>query len=64
MVVKIKRKTKKARGRPATGVDPLVNFRLPVARISDLDEWAKEEGLTRSAALRHLVERGLKGVRS
>jgi hypothetical protein len=60
MPVNNNRKTKKSRGRPATGVDPMVNFRLSTELIAQLDEWAEENGLNRSQALRRLVESGLK----
>jgi hypothetical protein len=60
MTVNIKSKTKNTRGRPATGADPLVNFRLSTIMIRQLDIWADENGLNRSEALRRLVETGLK----
>ena len=60
MAGKNKSKTKKPRGRPATGVDPLVTFRLPETEIADLDAQAEAAGLSRSAAIRQLVENGLK----
>jgi predicted DNA-binding protein len=49
----------KKRGRPATGKDPLVAVRLPPKMITALDKWAAREGLTRSAAVRQMIERGL-----
>jgi predicted DNA-binding protein len=50
---------KKRRGRPATGKDPLIALRLPLALIKKLDDWAKENGVSRSAAVRGFIERGL-----
>jgi hypothetical protein len=46
---------KRGRGRPATGKDPLVGFRLPKAEIASLDKWAKAKGYTRSEAIRRLI---------
>ena len=52
----------KKRGRPATGVDPLVGVRFPTEQIAAIDGWAKRtgEGVTRSEAIRRLVELGLR----
>jgi Ribbon-helix-helix protein, copG family len=49
----------KRRGRPATGTDPLIGVRLPPDMIKALDAWAKAQGLTRSAALRTMIEQAL-----
>jgi predicted DNA-binding protein len=54
----IKVKPKK-RGRPATGKDPLIGFRLPKEMIEAIDRFARKEGTSRSRALRILIERGL-----
>ena len=51
---------KRGRGRPATGKDPLVAFRLPKGGIADLDRWAAANGYSRSEAIRVLIERGIK----
>lgn len=51
---------KPKRGRPATGRDPLVGVRFPHDVIKAIDAWAKAEGLSRSEAIRRLVETGLK----
>lgn len=51
---------KKARGRPATGQDPLIALRMPPETITALDTWAEKQGLSRSEAVRQLVEWGLK----
>ena len=50
----------KKKGRPATGISPLVGVRLSPALLSELDGWALREKLSRSEAMRRLVERGLK----
>jgi hypothetical protein len=55
--ISVKRKKK---GRPATGTDPLVGVRIPVELIAEIDAWAMPEQLTRSEAIRRLVELGLK----
>ena len=48
-------------GRPATGVTPLVALRFPSDRIKEIDSWADKNGISRSEAIRRLVELGLKG---
>jgi hypothetical protein len=53
----------KKRGRPNTGGrDPLVGARLPPALIAAVDGWAEKAdgGISRSEAIRRLVELGLK----
>jgi hypothetical protein len=48
---------RKKRGRPATGADPMIGLRLPVATIVALDAWARKEGIaTRSEAVRLLID--------
>jgi hypothetical protein len=49
----------KKRGRPATGVRPIVGVRLTEAEIERIDRWAAGQKLKRSEALRKLIERGL-----
>ena len=53
---------RKKRGRPATGTDPLVGVRFAQSQIDAIDAWATggKETLTRSEAIRQLVELGLK----
>ena len=58
--ISVKRKT---RGRPPTGVDPLVGVRIPKDTIAALDAWAKANDTTRSETIRRLVEVGLKNER-
>lgn len=50
----------KKRGRPATGVRPIVGIRLSDADIVRVDRWAVEHEVNRSEAIRLLIERGLK----
>jgi len=47
-------------GRPATGTDPSRTFRLSDEFMADLEAWAQANGVTRSEAIRRLVEIGLK----
>jgi Arc/MetJ-type ribon-helix-helix transcriptional regulator len=55
----IKVHPKKGRGRPATGKDPLVSARLPVKLIENIKSIAESEKISRSDAIRNLIERGL-----
>ncbi len=50
----------KKRGRPATGVRPIIGLRLSVSDIARVDRWAAEHKVSRSEAVRLLIERGLK----
>jgi len=52
----------KKRGRPATGRDPSIVVRFPPALTKAVDTWASRVGdnVTRSEAIRRLVELGLK----
>jgi hypothetical protein len=56
----IKVMLKKARGRPATGKDPQVVLRMGAEQIASVDAWGKANDVTRSEAIRRLVELGLK----
>ena len=57
--IKVKPK-RRGRGRPATGKDPLVGVRLPPQIITQIDTWAKREGVaSRSEAIRRLVDQSL-----
>jgi hypothetical protein len=46
--------------RPPTGVDPLVGVSFPKETIAALDARAKAEKISRSEAIRRLVELGLR----
>jgi hypothetical protein len=59
MAKSINVKQKNKRGRPATGTDPLVGIRFPSADIARIDDWAARHYLSRSEAIRRLVEEGL-----
>jgi hypothetical protein len=54
---------KKKLGRPrsvsAEGLAPAVAVRLPLAVLSQVDNWSAKTSLTRSEAIRRLVEHGL-----
>jgi len=56
----IKVQPKKRRGRPATGKDPLLTVRAPDAIIQAIEDWAAKNEITRSEAVRRLVELGLR----
>jgi hypothetical protein len=60
MLKSIKVTPKKARGRPATGKDPHVTARMPNELIAQVEAWAVANDSSRSAAIRQLVEFGLK----
>lgn len=55
----IKVHPKKKRGRPATGKDPLLSARLPAKLIETIEGIAASEKISRSDAVRNLIERGL-----
>jgi hypothetical protein len=48
------------RGRPPTGVDPLVGVRFPRETITQIDTWAKVNATSRSDAVRRLVDAALR----
>ena len=48
------------RGRPATGKDPLISARVPPEIVASIEAWGTAKSLTRSEAIRRLVELGLK----
>ena len=55
---------KRGRGRPTTGGrDPLLTTRAPAEIIAAIEAWAKSRELSRSEAIRRLVEIGLKADR-
>jgi len=51
---------KKKRGRPATGRDPVLAIRLPDKLREVVDQWAASRKVTRSQAIRMLIDKGLK----
>jgi hypothetical protein len=55
--------TRKKRGRPATGQDPVLTIRLPLALRTTIESWAKQQKdkPTRSEAIRRLIEIALTG---
>jgi len=54
------RLSKRKLGRPATGHDPLVSARIPQHLRDELDAWAKRRGISRSVAIRRLLEGSVK----
>jgi hypothetical protein len=59
MATSIKVHPKKRRGRPATGKDPLLSARLPAKLIETIESIAASETLSKSEAVRQLIERGV-----
>jgi len=59
MSIKVIPKKKRSRGRPSTGRDPVRTVRLPDGLLDAVDQWAVEKGITRSEAIRALLERAL-----
>ncbi|MCT6819483.1 MAG: ribbon-helix-helix protein, CopG family [Bombella apis] len=51
--------TSKKRGRPRTGIKPLVSARLEPSLIAQLEEWALHQGIKRPEAIRRLIQKGL-----
>ena len=53
---------KRKPGRPATGKDPMMAFRLSKAKVADVEAWAAQQPdkPSRSEALRRLIDLGLK----
>jgi hypothetical protein len=50
----------KKRGRPATGKDPMLGFRSSPELTAQIDAYASSNDMARAAAIRRLVELGLK----
>ncbi|MXV35817.1 MULTISPECIES: hypothetical protein [unclassified Saccharibacter] len=50
---------KKGRGRPATGKDPMLGGRVPAALIQRIEGWAAAHNMTRSEAVRRLLQKAL-----
>ena len=46
-------------GRPATGKDPMVTLRMPPKLIESIESIAESESISKSDAIRQLIERGL-----
>ena len=53
--------SKRKRGRPATGNDPMIAFRMPVEFKAEIDAWAaaQDDKPPRSEAMRRLMKIGL-----
>jgi len=60
----IKVTPKKKRGRPATGRDPHVTSRMSAELIAEVEVWSTANDITRSEAIRRLVELGLRAKKS
>jgi hypothetical protein len=51
---------RKRPGRPATGFNPMYGARLSDELVEQIDAWAEDNEVSRSEAIRRLVELGLK----
>lgn len=53
------------RGRPATGTNPSIGVRLPLAELAVLDEWrrAQPDPPSRPEAIRQLIKISLSAAR-
>jgi hypothetical protein len=56
-------KQKRRPGRPATGVDPMIGVRAGMELIAEIDKWAEANSVSRSEAIRRLVEQALSASR-
>lgn len=59
MVVRKKRGRPK-RGEQALGKDPVMSLRIPQRVREEVDALANREGISRSLAIRKMIEQGLK----
>jgi hypothetical protein len=50
---------KRPRGRPATGMDPVLSGRVPKDLIDRIDRWADANGYTRSESVAKLLEEAI-----
>jgi hypothetical protein len=59
----VKKPIKRPRGRPATGRDPSIATRFPRETIERVSKFAKDQKISRSEAIRRLVERALATIK-
>lgn len=54
---------KRKPGRPATGNDPMMAFRLSKEKVAEVEAWAarQPDKPSRSEALRRLIDLGMRG---
>ncbi|MBF0850449.1 CopG family transcriptional regulator [Gluconobacter sp. R75690] len=52
------------KGRPPTGTDPMLAGRVPAEMIKAVVEWAAAKGVSRSEAIRRLIQKGLETTES
>jgi hypothetical protein len=57
--ISVHKTPKRGPGRPATGLDPAISARLPHATMTALLQWAKDQDISKSEAIRRLVEQAL-----
>jgi hypothetical protein len=51
-------------GRPKTTTDPLISVRLSPRTVRGIDRWAKRDHITRSEAIRRLLNGALRASRA
>jgi Arc/MetJ-type ribon-helix-helix transcriptional regulator len=63
-MARLKKVAQKRRSRPAARLDPAVTVRLPKALLDQVENWSRrqDENLSRSKAVRSLLELGLAGA--
>lgn len=44
-------------------MDPLVAIRIPASATAKVDDWARAQGISRSEAIRRLIELGLEAAK-
>jgi hypothetical protein len=50
---------KRGRGRPRTGMDPVVAARIPPDLLAEIVQWAADNDCSRSDAIVHFLKRGV-----
>jgi hypothetical protein len=50
---------KRGRGRPATGVTPMVGLRMPPEMRAQVEKLARKDGITLSKAILQIIEKHL-----
>ena len=54
---------KRGRGRPRTGMHPVLSGRVPKEIVAAVDDWSAANGYTRSEGVAALLKRGLEAIR-
>lgn len=53
------KKVIRKKGRPATGTDPMLAGRVPASLIKAVEVWAAKMDVSKSEAIRRLIQKGL-----